>query len=291
MKATTEPQLTDYRVVFDNNCPLCVQLAAWGENSGLVPENHTTGYDHLSDDQRSAIDLQRFRHEFALLGPKGEPTRYGLEAIGKVLSFRHPRYKVLRPGTLLFRLLTPLYHTFANNRYLALPKAFSPYKCDCEPPFQMKWRLAFAVLCLLLAIPLAIGVGVALSVHDTLPMWETVRNFFAITAPGWILLLAVMYPILGRERWGDYLVHISIVHIVGVACLTPIMLLWWLPTLWFQAAFWMCVGFSFTTMLRLHYKRVAGIGNRMRLTFTLAWVGILNTVAVTLLILFNNPAL
>lgn len=285
MNTVTPPPVTAYRAVFDNNCPLCVRLAAWCERKQFLPKGNTIGFDFLEADDRARVDEQRFKHEFALLGPANEPTRYGLEAIGKVLSFRKAFFAALKPGNAWFRIVNPVYHACADTRYLWVPKQRTPIKCACEPPFSMKWRVLFALLCNLLAVAGGLLVAGALAYNSPEP-YQAITRFFAVTAPGWMVLLVVMFPVLGRERWGDYLVHVGIVHVAGVAALLPIVALAWLPDGWFMPAFWMCVGFSFTTMLRIHYQRMKAVGKPAPLT--LAWAVILNTIAITLLLTINT---
>lgn len=287
MKTTTSLPLSAYRVVFDNNCPLCAKLAAWGEGSGLIPKGRTVGFDYLPEESRNRVDAQRFKHEFALLGPAGEYTRYGLEAITKVLSYKNKLVGKVKPGTLLFRLLEPFYHTLADNRYLFVPKPKSAIKCDCEPPFNLKWRLAFSALVLLVSIGIALAVAAVMSLHDAFPATESMARFFAVVTPGWVVFSLTMWPVLGYKRWADFMVQLSIVKLVGVLYLLPLVALWWLPASWFAAAMWLCIGMSFLSMLRSFYKRMAPIGNQAALTA--AWAVTINAVALLAMLNLTNP--
>lgn len=136
----------------------------------LKPENRIA-FTCLPAQYAPQIDLDRSRHEIALLDVQGGKTLYGLDSLLYMIGTRLPTLARIARFAPFYFFFKALYALVSYNRRViiqAKPKAF-----DCAPDFHAGYRLAFIVLAyvwssFVLGIPLLYLLGI-IAGHYALP--------------------------------------------------------------------------------------------------------------------------
>jgi predicted DCC family thiol-disulfide oxidoreductase YuxK len=193
---------TEKAIIFDNNCPMCQLYTQGFVQAGMLKPENRIAFTCLPEKYAEQIDLDRSRHEIALIDVQGGKTLYGLDSLLYVIGTRLPalaRVARFAPFYFFFKIL---YAFVSYNRRViiqAKPQAF-----DCAPDFHAGYRLAFIALAY---------------VWGSLVFGIPIIYLLSITVGHYAL------PFLGKHQRTELLGQLAVSLLIAclLACLHPVM--------------------------------------------------------------------
>ncbi|MBL4654325.1 MAG: DUF393 domain-containing protein [Bacteroidia bacterium] len=200
--------LKDKIVVYDGSCSLCTGLYDIVTKAGIVKASNCKAYFDMPEHLQSKIEEDRFKNEMALIDIGNKPTSYGLDGIIIILSDKWNFLQEIFKIRWLYHLLWFLYKTVARNRFILFPpKPNNGIRCSCEPPFSLKYRIAYIIITMMITIS-TIGFLVDVTLIRTIGLI-------------WALQLIISLIILSRSAALDYIGNLGTIMTGGALILLP----------------------------------------------------------------------
>jgi len=274
-------------LVYDGDCPLCVQAVQKLSNRGFLKGIHAQSWQTLSN--RDATFAERIKTEFLLIEPGNNQVRGGFEALAYMIARRFSWTRGLLSMPSVMSIGKILYKMIAMNRRVLAPSGNVP--CDCDPPFHMGWRVVLWVLLLLIAwIGSAIfGISVGIIQSDK-PYFETGLQWLLSAGSGWafnLLIFGIVFP----KRYWDFVQQCLVVMAIGSLCLMPFALINLLGT-WASVSSHVLLKITLIGMVLTGLMMFRALsGNLMRLKFPpwapWLWFVLLQSVTISFFIYFK----
>lgn len=265
-------------IIYDGNCGLCIKSKNLLTKVGLFPDSKCLNYHELDEHIRVKVDVERFRYEMALVDQLSNDTKYGLEGILNIFSERISWLKHIRRGTLIFMILEYFYHTISYNRYVLFPRK-QVFKCDCDPPFVLKYYQRWMLIGIVIAMTFSLFFGVILAPLFGVSPIAFGLKMLVVVGAGWVLQMIIAAAMMTNDQFRDYSRHIALIMVVGVSLLLPVMALF---TIFSPNHFELFVGLSVLVssivMLVMHIKRIRFVG--VSQAWTLSWFLSLQVTAI-----------
>lgn len=212
--------LEDHTILYDNECPLCVNytraFVATGmlENGGRKPYNESVG-------KMEDVDWDRARNEIALVNHRDHTVAYGADAIVAVLANRFPAFSVFTRVRPLRWLVGKLYFFISYNRKVVAPGKVFEGANTCTPSMHYGYRWAYILLtCLVAATVLTNYTCFLVPLVPASTFW---REF--LVCSGQLIFQGIVVGILNRQRAIHYLGNMMTVSLLGALLLLPMFLL------------------------------------------------------------------
>lgn len=246
-------------VVYDGNCYLCRNGAILAAEYGFIPQSRLTAFDDLDEHLRSKVDLEKFRSEMAVIDLEKKETSYGVDGVLSILSIRMPFMGKVKKEGLIYRIFKVLYRMIAYNRYILFPFN-SPYKCDCEPPLNRRYRVALIAFCIFFSVLISALLGLSVSKHFPIPVYTAVAATLFAVGTGWLLQMITALLFLKGEQVYNYLGNLGVIMLAGVLILIPGLAGAFLKTSVYLPLIAFFILVSCFTMTLMHRKRARILG-------------------------------
>lgn len=271
-------------IVYDSNCKVCSSMRDVILKLTSIPRSKVQAYGELNDELVTRVDADTFRNVMAVVDTRGEETIYGAEGVAYVFSSQYKLVDILlrfKPFLVLFNFL---YKVVANNRYIiATPK--SSFKCDCLPDRDVRYRMAYIAIAVMVSIVLTALFGVSLhKLVGGVSAGEAATQMLLIAGTGWVLQIIVATVVMGDKAL-DYVGHLGSIMVTGLLVLVPWMLLHAIAGINepLFPAFSVVVSSAF--MLYLHVQRVRYL--EISQGWTISWFLFLQCTAASWIWLFD----
>ena len=134
----------DYRLVFDDQCPICRTYSKVFKATGFIDEKSLEGYQSATEETCILIDKKRACNEIALVNIQSGEVIYGVDSILKLVTLRLPFLNSVFNLRSIYWFLKRFYCLIAYNRKIILPNM---HKSDsCVPDFNMKYRFVYLLM-------------------------------------------------------------------------------------------------------------------------------------------------
>ncbi|MDO9375274.1 MAG: hypothetical protein Q7T76_12695 [Ferruginibacter sp.] len=201
-------------LIYDDACPLCRGYSKVFVNAGLIETEGRKSFDSAQPAFLEIVDLERSVDEIPFVDLSTKKVWYGVDALLEIVGSRFSLVKKcghLRP---VKWLLWKAYRLISYNRRLILAVNSNPTGYDCAPTFNLRYRVAF------LAIFLVINTILLIPLHR----FVLQAGFFSHTSlPGVVgvhsavVLVNCMVAILLGERHGT--IYLGQINMLAVSCL------------------------------------------------------------------------
>jgi predicted DCC family thiol-disulfide oxidoreductase YuxK len=274
--------LTDKLIIYDSNCKVCSSLRDVVLKFTSIPEAKVKAHKDLAPEFSQHVDPEKFKNVMALIDTSGGNTLYGAEGIAYIFSSQYRIADFLLSFRPIFNLFNFFYKTQAYNRYIiATPK--SKFQCDCFPDREVKYRISYIAITVVLSIFLTLMFGISLRNFSGISSSEAAMQMLFIAGSGWgvQIILAMVFM---KQKALDYIGHLGSIMIVGLLILVPWMLFYsftgllnfYLPAL--------SVLISSSYMLYLHVHRIKYL--ELPQAWTVSWFLLLQSTALSWIYLF-----
>ncbi len=241
-------------IVYDDQCPLCHWYTGEFVRFGILQEQNRLAFKDLhKQTQISQIDAERAKSEIPLVDLEGGQTLYGIDSLIYLLQIRFPNLMKLAKWGPLYWFFKRFYFLVSYNRRVITGAHKTYYVCDCTPPFNLGYRLAYIAFGALLAGIFTWSFSTAL-VREANMVFTSEWQLLVMIGAGWALQGFFTWVFFkDKKQWVEYAGHLATIAVIGSAVLMPAV--WLSHTLGMATLFGACM-FSFPLMLYMHIKRV-----------------------------------
>ncbi|MBT1708253.1 hypothetical protein KK062_08460 [Fulvivirgaceae bacterium PWU5] len=241
--------LEDHTILYDNECPLCVNYTRAFVVTGMLEQEGRKPYND-SVGKIEGVDWDRARNEIALVNHRDHTVAYGADAIVAVLANRFPVFRLFTRVRALRWLVGKLYFFVSYNRKVVAPgKVFEGIN-TCTPSMHYGYRWVYILLtCVMASLVLTNYTQLLVPLVPT----STFGREFLVCG-GQLVFQGILVGMLNRQRWIHYLGNMMTVSLLGALLLLPALLLRDVVTtpLPYTIYFMMVVAVMFLE----HYRRV-----------------------------------
>lgn len=276
--------LANKLIIYDSNCKVCCSLRDVVLKSTSIPEERIKAYKDLEPALSRNVDPEQFKNVMALIDTAGGSTIYGAEGVAYIFASQYRIVAFLLRFKLIFNLFNFFYKTQAYNRYIiATPR--SKFKCDCFPDREVKYRISYIVMTVLISVLLTALFGISIRNYFTdISRAEAATQMLLMAGTGWVLQILLAIISL-RDKALDYIGHLGSIMVVGLLILVPSMLFYaftgiltpWVPAI--------SVLISSGYMLHLHINRMKYL--ELSQAWTISWFFFLQSTALFWIYLFH----
>jgi len=254
--------IQEYTLLYDAYCPLCQAYSNAFIKFGFLNKEGRLNWNEISDSIKSQIDVDRSRHEIALVNVHTGDVFYGIDSLFTILSSNLKWFNILFNYAFLKILFKFLYNVISYNRHLIIPRDLNnPSKC--VPDFSLFWRVFY------IAISIFVTAFVLHSFSNNILVqpYSLLYDFLIILAHFTIQSI-VLYFIQKEKSILDYITHNATIMFIGSLFLLPAIGL----SYWFQNAYFFLTYLSVVVFitLYLHHKRMLLLKYNIFLTIT--WI-------------------
>ncbi|HAA16709.1 MAG TPA: DUF393 domain-containing protein [Cytophagales bacterium] len=260
--------LANHTLLYDEACPLCQWYTGAFVKHGFLDEQGRTQFQAEACQWAPALDMDRARHEIALVERATGHVRYGIDSLFAILQHRWPicqRFFAWKP----FRWAISKFYSFISyNRKVIAVDTRPVMEQACQPDFHQGYRLAY----LLFAVFLVVVTVTPYADHIVPLIPEAGYGRELVIMAGMLLTQGLL---LWRQSWQTritYWGHMMTVSVIGALLLLPV--LFATPLL-----AWMGLGPDFYVgwltlviglMTAMHWKRVKAL--QLPGWLTLTWL-------------------
>jgi predicted DCC family thiol-disulfide oxidoreductase YuxK len=254
--------LKNKTILFDAECPMCAWYTGEFVKHGVLESDGRIPWSQMDAQHAAQVDRDRSRNEIALVDLKTGETLYGIDAmfamtgaLAPVLKpvLRFPAFRFMMKG--VYKLIT------FNRRMMAGGKPGNP-ATECEPDFNLTWRVIYLGLSLLLGAAAWFGVG-----NHLFNGVEAGWQLLAFAATGWFAMGATTLVLPFRARM-EYLGNLATLLNISSLLLLPGLLLNALAGVALPGLMILNALFAHTVIFLAHERRIAKLG----LSYRWQWV-------------------
>jgi len=260
--------LANHTLLYDEACPLCQWYTGAFVKHGFLDEQGRTQFQPEVCQLAPGLDMDRARHEIALVERTTGRIRYGTDSLFAILQHRWPVFERLF-GWKPFRwAISQLYSFISYNRKVIAVDATPEARQACRPDFHLGYRIAYLLFAAVLTT--VVVTSFAGYIVPLIPEAGYGRELAILLG-----MVTTQGLLLWRQTWQtrmNYWGHMMTVSVIGSLLLLPVML--GTPML-----AWMGLGPDFYVgwltlviglMTVLHYKRVKAL--QLPGWLTLTWL-------------------
>jgi predicted DCC family thiol-disulfide oxidoreductase YuxK len=263
-------------IIYDSNCKVCSGLREMFLKFTPVGADRIVAYSDLDDAMLKKINPAKFKNVMALIDPGPDKnTIYGAEAVSFIFSHYYKICRWLLKYRLVFRMFEIAYKILSNNRYIiATPR--SKFECDCYPDKVYKYRWAYFIICLFLAIGLTALIGVSFSGFFNISPVTGALEMLLIAGTGWVFQITLTAFLL-KDKWLEYIGHLGTIMVAGLLVSFPWILFNLITGIEFALFPALSILISSALMTMLHISRVSYL--RLPRFLNVTWFLFLQTTA------------
>lgn len=259
--------LKNYKLLLDNECPMCNLYGQCFVKFKLIDASALTSYQEESTNEEIDIDRVRAKSEIAFYNIKTQQTVYGVDALVRIVAQDSKILNWFFNLNFIRHFLRAIYFFISYNRKQIIPVKGTNDCKNCTPEFKLIYRWAYIIFS-------AFTTAIILSVY-----FNSVFVFFNIKASllneyficfGQIAWQWIAIKVFNREKWIDYLGNMSTVSMLGGLLLIPVIFLGLLIHIpvEFKLIYFMCV---VSIMILEHLRRCTLLD--ITHFMTMSWVG------------------
>jgi predicted DCC family thiol-disulfide oxidoreductase YuxK len=208
---------------YDPLCPMCVGSVELLRRRKLLERAEARPLDEAADFGLSAEDCDALRGEMILHSRETGESLRGYDALIRLLEL-HGRLKALVRVSAIppLRALGKIaYRLLSMNRRIISPPNNRGVACDCDPPFQLRWRVGFFVLLMGVALVGTFFYGLSLWTYQRdRPAFLLGLEVLGACAAGWSLGMVLFLALL-PDRFRSFFWQCLMVLVLGLAVLVP----------------------------------------------------------------------
>jgi predicted DCC family thiol-disulfide oxidoreductase YuxK len=205
--------LKNYKLIFDDQCPLCQTYSKAFVLTGLLDKEGREGFQEMHEETCTLIDKKRACNEIALVNMETGKVIYGIDSILKIISLRIPLLTKLFKFKPIYYLLKKLYSFISFNRKVIMPSK-NPND-TCTPDFNLKYRTLYLILTWLLTSFVLFRYSIDLT--NYLPKSTLGREFFI--CGGQILFQSIILINNDKQKIYNYLGNMMSISLAGAILL------------------------------------------------------------------------
>lgn len=207
-----------YRLLVDENCPMCCLYEKAFCAHGLLSRENQTSYQSCPPSLSNTVDMDRARNEIALYSVNKNETSYGINALLRLLGSKYSWIERLGKLPVIHQFLLLLYGFISYNRKVIYPVKIKADKKDCRPDLHRGFRWAYI-------ISVALSTGFILN-HFTpnlfayfkIPPNPILEYLICFAQIAWQL---AVIQFIKKEVTLEYLGNMSTVSLLGGFALLP----------------------------------------------------------------------
>lgn len=142
---------SDKAIIYDDTCPMCKIYTSAFVKNGLLTEQGRISFAELQENNACQIDFEKGRHEIPLIDLNGGKTIYGLDSMVYLLNQRFKIVGATMKIKPIYWFFKKLYTLVSYNRRVIAPSKKQIIKYDCAPDFNLKYRLIYIGLALIIS--------------------------------------------------------------------------------------------------------------------------------------------
>jgi hypothetical protein len=247
--------LTNTRLLYDEDCPLCAAYTAGFVAAGMLDANGKISFSQIDRTAHPFVDFNRASNEIALIDTKKQTVVYGIDSLLTIIGGSFPFIKTIGNFRPVKFALKKAYSFISYNRKVIMPNPLSAqHKVQCLPLFNYRYRVAY----LLLAISItALILRSYANLIPGMPEGNLMTEF--ILAAGQILFQAFFLINRDKKTILNYAGNLMTVSLAGALLLWPFILLsnvWEVNPLLYLAGFLLIAALMFIE----HWRRVQLLG-------------------------------
>jgi predicted DCC family thiol-disulfide oxidoreductase YuxK len=256
--------LKNYKLIFDDQCPLCQTYSKAFVLTGLLDKEGREGFQEMHEETCTLIDKKRACNEIALVNMETGEVIYGIDSILKIITLRIPILTKLFNFKPIYFLLKKLYSFISFNRKVIMPS--KNQNDTCTPDFNIKYRTFYLILTWFLTSFILYRYSIHLT--EYLPKSSFGREFFI--CGGQIVFQSIVLMSYDKQKIYNYLGNMMSISLAG-AILLVIGILMAKIAIIHSAIFFLIYFFSVVFLMFLeHLRRCKLIG--LNLTPSITWV-------------------
>ncbi|RVU91600.1 hypothetical protein EH230_12195 [Flavobacterium columnare] len=267
--------LQNQTLLYDEDCPLCKAYTTTFIKIGMLDTNGRKSYCSINLEEKSYVDIVRASNEIALIDNHNKTVIYGIDSLLKVIGNSFPIIQKIGNFKPIHCFLKKLYSFISYNRKVILPGNPKSKKVNCEPSFNLAYRIGYLLFSILIT-------GFVLTKFSTLiPYIKQSSHFREIAiALGQLLFQMVFLHKDTLKKQMDYYGNLITVSLIGSILLSPMLVLNALTSLSFPiVAIWF---FTVVLIMFFEHKRRVQL---LELPSYLSYTWILYRIIVLVLLL------
>jgi predicted DCC family thiol-disulfide oxidoreductase YuxK len=205
--------LKNYKLIFDDQCPLCQTYSKAFVLTGLLDKEGREGFQEMHEETCILIDKKRACNEIALVNMETGEVIYGIDSILKIITLRIPILTKLFKFKPIYFLLKKMYSFISFNRKVIMPSK-NPND-TCTPDFNIKYRTFYLILTWFVTSFILYRYSIHLT--DYLPKSSFGRDFFI--CGGQILFQSIVLMNNDKQKIYNYLGNIMSISLAGAILL------------------------------------------------------------------------
>ncbi|MBI1836866.1 MAG: DUF393 domain-containing protein [Flavobacteriia bacterium] len=206
--------LKNYKLIYDDQCPLCKTYSKTFVMTGLLTKEGREGYQKMEEKTCLLIDKQRACNEIALVNMETTEVIYGIDSIIYIIAFRFKLLNQILHAKPIHYLLQKLYLCISYNRKIIMP---SNSKTDtCTPDFNIKYRIIYLICTWLFTS--FILYKYSFHLEKWVPKSTFGREFFI--CGGQLIFQTLVLIKYSKERIFNYLGNMMTISFAGAILLT-----------------------------------------------------------------------
>lgn len=212
--------LENQTLLYDEDCPLCKAYTSTFIKTGMLDANGRKPYCSINVEEKSYVDIVRSSNEIALIDHHNKTVIYGIDSLLKVIGNSFPIIQEIGNFKPIHCFLKKLYSFISYNRKVILPSNPKSKKVNCEPSFNLPYRIGYLLFGILVT-------GLVLTKFSALiPYIKQSNHFREITiALGQLLFQFVFLHKSSFKKQMDYYGNLITVSLFGSILLSPILVL------------------------------------------------------------------
>lgn len=137
--------LNEHTLLYDSDCPLCQAYSSAFIRAGFLDEKGRIPFHEMKQEIKSRLDMNRARHEIALLNRKSGEVLYGTSGLVKILASKIPLIGTLFKFSFIHALVNILYNFVSYNRKVIMPFRKNYSLPSCAPDYHTGYRISFVL--------------------------------------------------------------------------------------------------------------------------------------------------
>lgn len=245
-------------IIYDDSCPLCSAYTKTFVKTGFLEKEGRMKFSDIESSMLNNIDLKRCVNEIPVIDTATNQVWYGIDALQEVLQ---QKIKFIRPVMNIksFRwILYRLYKLISYNRRVIVAPDTKPGNFDCTPDFNIKYRISFMLLFLILntimLLPLYHYVLIE-SLFKGIAIEKLQVAHFLLVSINITIAIA-----LGVRKGIEYLGQINMLALLTILFFIPLILINKFMQSGSAAINNFFIGFVFFFILQEHIRRMKFIG-------------------------------
>lgn len=210
-------------IIYDDTCPLCTAYTNVFVQTGLLEKKDRKKFSSITPDLLALVDIKRSVNEIPVIDVNTKQVWYGIDALLEILSQKLPFIKAAGNIKPIKWLLYKCYKFISYNRRVIVATKQPDNSFDCTPDFNLRYRVLFMLVFLILNTILLIPLQEYL-------LNTSLFNVNTIQQLQWPHLILVGFNIIlaysiGKKNGMEYLGQVNMLVLIAIALTVPLILI------------------------------------------------------------------